>query len=132
MAKVSPPPAGTKPKVTGLRRGDICLCSFDPTVGHEIRKTRPALVIQNDVGNQFSSLTIVAAISSSSSSVLFPVEVTMDRTDGNGLDVRSSIRLDQIRTVDRQRLVRRLGRAEAAVMAKVDQALKISLGLISI
>src|SRR5580700_1082712 len=109
MAKLPARSEDQKQKVANLRRGDIYLCSFDPTVGHEIKKTRPALVIQNDVGNRYSPLTIVAAITSSLSDVPYPVEVVVDPTIGNGLDVRSSVRLDQIRTVDRQRLVRRLG-----------------------
>jgi mRNA interferase MazF len=50
--------------MTFPRRGEIYLVAFDPTVGHEIQKTRPAVVIQNDVSNQYSPITIVAAISS--------------------------------------------------------------------
>jgi mRNA interferase MazF len=130
MAKVPHWPKGQKQKVADLRRGEIYLCSFDPTVGHEIKKTRPALVIQNDVGNLYSPLTIVVAITSAVSPVLYPVEVVIEPTAANGLEARSSIRLDQIRTVDRQRLVRRLGMADSATMAKVDEALKISLGLV--
>jgi mRNA interferase MazF len=132
MAKERRPPQGQKQKVGTLHRGEIYLCSFDPTVGHEIKKTRPALVIQNDVGNRYSALTIVAAITSTVSPVPYPVEVVADPTPGNGLDVRSSIRLDQLRTVDRQRLVKRLGMADFSTMARVDEGLKISLGLIRI
>jgi mRNA interferase MazF len=130
MANVPRRPKGQKQEVAGLRRGEIYLCSFDPTVGHEIKKTRPALVIQNDVGNRYSPLTIVAAITSAISPVPYPVEVVIDPTAANGLDVRSSIRLDQIRTVDRQRLARRLGVVDSATVAQVDEALKISLGLV--
>ena len=132
MAKVPHRPQSQKQKLNDLRRGEICLCSFDPTVGHEIRKTRPALIIQNDIGNRYSPLTIVAAITSRVSAVPYPVEVVVEPTAGNGLDVRSSIRLDQIRTVDRQRLVRRLGAVDSTIMAKADEAIKISLGLIRI
>jgi|ERR1035441_6532768 mRNA interferase MazF len=132
MAKTPARPKGQKQKVEGLRRGEIYLCSFDPTVGHEIKKTRPALVIQNDIGNRYSPLTIVAAISSTVSPVPYPVEVVINPTVGNGLDVRSSARLDQIRTVDRQRLVRHLGAVDSETMAKVDEALKISLGLVGL
>jgi mRNA interferase MazF len=130
MANVPSRPKGQKQEVAGLRRGEIYLCSFDPTVGHEIKKTRPALVIQNDVGNRYSPLTIVAAITSAISPVPYPAEVVIDPTAANGLDVRSSIRLDQIRTVDRQRLARRLGVVDSATVAQVDEALKISLGLV--
>ena len=132
MAKAPARQKGQKQKVANLHRGEVYLCSFDPTVGHEIQKTRPALIIQNDVGNRYSPVTIVAAITSTVSPVPYPVEVVIDSTAGNGLDVRSSIRLDQIRTVDHQRLVRRLGAVNNATMAKVDEALKISLGLINI
>jgi mRNA interferase MazF len=99
-------------------------------VGHEIKKPRPALVVQNDVGNRYSPLTIVAAITSAVSPVPYPVEVVIDPTAANGMVVRSSIRLDQIRTVDRQRLVRRLGAVDSSAITKVGEALKISLGLV--
>jgi mRNA interferase MazF len=132
MAKTPARPKGQKQKVAVLRRGEIYLCSFDPTVGHEIKKTRPALIIQNDVGNRYSPLTIVAAVTSSLSAVPYPVEVVIEPSAANGLTARSSIRLDQIRTVDRQRLIRRVGTVDAGAMAKVDEAIKISLGLIGI
>jgi len=132
MAKTLRRPKTQTQKVNNPRRGEIYRCSFDPTVGHEIRKTRPALVIQNDVGNRYSPLTIVAAITSTLSPVTYPVEVIVEPSISNGLEARSSIRLDQIRTVDRQRLVKRLGVMDAATMAKVDEALKISLGLVSL
>jgi mRNA interferase MazF len=54
-----------KPRVTYPRRGDIYLVSFDPSVGAEIRKTRPALILQNDIANRGSPITIVAALTSS-------------------------------------------------------------------
>jgi mRNA interferase MazF len=62
--------------------------------------------------------------------VSYPVDVVVDPNTVNGLDVRSSIRLDQIRTVDRRRMIRRLGVVDLRTIAKVDEALKISLGLV--
>jgi mRNA interferase MazF len=132
MAKVQRRPSGKEQKISAILRGEIYLCTFDPTVGHEIRKTRPALIIQNDFGNQFSPLTIVAAITSKVSPAPRPFEVVIEPTPANGLDVRSSVRLNQIRSVDRRRLIRRLGVVEPAIMANVDEALKISLGLVRI
>jgi mRNA interferase MazF len=90
------------------------------------------LVVQNDIGNRFSPLTIVAAVTSVVSPVPYPVEVVVDPDAVNGLDIRSSIRLDQIRPVDRQRMIRRLGVVDQDTMAKVDRALKISLGLVGL
>jgi mRNA interferase MazF len=119
-------------EVGGVRRGEIYLVSFDPTVGHEIKKTRPALVIQNDIGNRYSPLTIVAAITTTISAVLHPVVVVVEPTRSNGLTARSSIRLDQIRTVDRQRLIKRLGLIDKPALQRVDEALRISMGLIDL
>ena len=115
-------------KVISPRRGEIYLVSF----GHEIRKTRPALVIQNDIGNRYSSLTIVAAITSKVSPLLHPVEVIVQPSSANGLQVISAILLDQVRTVDKRRLIKRLGAADASVMQSLDQAIQISLGLVEI
>jgi mRNA interferase MazF len=114
------------------RRGEVYLVEFDPARGHEIRKTRPALVVQNDIGNRHSPLTIVAAITSRLSPTPYPVEVVVQPDHKNGLSVRSAIHLDQVRSVDRERLVKRLGALDAPTMRKVDAALKISLGLVEI
>ena len=113
------------------RRGDIYLVSFDPTIGHEIKKTRPALVIQNDIANQFSPITIVAAVTSKFDEAPYPTEVVME-SEESSLPQRSVALLNQIRSVDRQRLIRRIGRADPETMQLVDQAIQISLGLISI
>jgi mRNA interferase MazF len=116
--------------MTFPRRGEIHLVEFDPARGHEIQKTRPAIVIQNDIGNRYSSVTIVAAITSTVSP--HPVTVSIAPTKANGLSVPSAIHLGQIRSVDRQRLVKRLGVVDPATMRRVDEALKISLGLVEI
>jgi len=121
----------TGQKVAHPSRGDIFLVNFDPTVGSEIRKTRPALVIQNDIANQYSPITIVAAISSKFGDPPYPTEVVME-PDASGLALKSAALLNQIRSVDRQRLIKRIGQADAETMQRVDQAILISLGLIHI
>jgi mRNA interferase MazF len=110
------------------QRGEIYLTALDPALGHEIKKTRPALVLQNDVSNRYGLTTIVAAISSKVSTPPYPNEVVIE-PNGNGLEITSTVRLDQIRTVDRRRLIKRLGKVEAEAMRRVDEAIKISLGL---
>jgi len=102
--------------------------NFDPTVGSEIRKTRPAIVLQNDVANRYSPITIVAAITSQFGETLRPTEVTIEAVDG-GLSADSVALLNQIRSVDRRRLVKRLGSVQAKTMSHVDRAIRISLGL---
>jgi mRNA interferase MazF len=116
--------------MTFPRRGDIYLVAFDLTMGHEIKKTRPALIIQNNVSNQYSPITIVAAISSQFSDPPHPREVILP-TGKAGLSKPSAVVLNQIRSVDRIRLVKHLGTVDQDIMKKVDEALLISLGLIT-
>jgi mRNA interferase MazF len=105
--------------------------SFDPALGSEIQKTRPALILQNDIANRHSPITIVAAITSQFEEPLYPTEVLISPPEG-GLVVPSVVLLNQIRSIDRRRLVRRLGVVAEATMARVDQALRISAGLIGL
>jgi mRNA interferase MazF len=112
------------------RRGEIYLVTFDPTIGHEIRKTRPAVIIQNNVSNQYSPVTIVAAISSQFRDPPHPREVPIAIGGKTGLRKPSAVILNQIRSIDRGRLQKRLGVLDAATMHGVDEAIKISLGLV--
>lgn len=118
-------------EVSFPRRGEIYLVQFDPARGHEIKKTRPALIIQNNIGNRYSSVTIVAAITSKISIPPNPVEVVVE-PGRSGLSARSTVRLDQIRSVDRIRLVKRVGQLDSQTMKRVDEAIKVSLGLIEL
>ena len=124
-------PKPEKKEIAFPRRGEIYLVGFgfDPTLGHEIQKTRPAVVIQNDVSNQYSPLTIVAAISSQFSEPPFPREVVIEPAD-SGLSKRSAVIVNQIRSVDRLRLQKKVGRLSRQNVERVDEAIKISLGLI--
>ena len=103
------------------------MVAFDPTIGHEIQKTRPAVIIQNDISNQQSPITIVAAISSQYRSPPHPHEVRIAMGEKTGLSKPSA---NQIRSIDRTRLQQRLGVLDAATMRRVDEAIKISLGLV--
>lgn len=123
MAKVS--------RVALPKRGDVYLVNFDPTIGAEIRKTRPALVIQNDVANRYSPITIVAAITSRFEQDLYPTEALIKAPEG-GLSVDSVVLLNQIRSIDRTRLVKRLGRLSPHTMEAVDRGVEISLGMIDL
>lgn len=120
MAKVS---------VRSVLRGEVYLVNFDPTVGSEIKKTRPAIVIQNDTANRYSPVTIVAAITSKFDDKLYPTEVLI-RSGEAGLKQDSVIVFDQIRTIDKERIVKKLGKVSAFTMKRADVALQISVGLI--
>jgi mRNA interferase MazF len=90
-----------------VRRFDVCLVALDPTLGSEIRKTRPCLVISPDEMNSTIATVIVAPMTTRGRP--YPTRVAC-RFAGK----RGQVALDQIRTVDRQRLVKRLGRLAAA------------------
>ncbi|NUM43897.1 MAG: type II toxin-antitoxin system PemK/MazF family toxin [Anaerolineales bacterium] len=116
--------------MTPILRGDVFTVDLEPVRGSEQGKARPALVIQNDIGNRFSPTIIVAPITSGNYTK-FDVNVEIKAPEG-GLANNSIILLNQIRTVDRTRFGRYWGRVSAETMQKVDEAIKISLGLVKI
>ena len=118
-------------KVIQPRRGEVYLVSLDPTVGAEIRKTRPAVVVQNDPANRRSPISIVAAVTPQFEEPLYPTEVLVRAPEG-GLAADSVVLLNQIRSVDKGRLVRRLGALKTETMKEVDRALLLGLGLVEI
>lgn len=106
--------------------------NFDPTQGAEIKKTRPALVLQNDIANRASPITIVAAITSRfDQGHLYPTEVRLAPPEG-GLTAESVVLLNQLRSVDKRRLVKRLGRVKSGTSKEVERALQISLGMLKV
>jgi mRNA interferase MazF len=127
MAQARHSRAGTK--AGWPRRGEIYLTALDPRIGREIQKTRPALIIQNDVSNRLTDLTIVAPITSTVRFPLNPVHVLIPGDRNTGLTVTSVALLSQIRAVDKIRLVERLGTLDADALRLVDEAIQISLGL---
>lgn len=123
--------AARQQRVSFLKRGEIYLVNFDPTLGAEIKKTRPALILQNDIANRHSPVTIVAAISSQFSETLYPTEVLITAPEG-GLSVDSVALLNQLRSIDHRRLVKRLGVIRSGTLHQVEHALLISLGMMEV
>lgn len=111
-----------------VRRGDIFYAQLNPVVGSEQGGTRPVLIIQNDIGNQFSPTTIVAAITSQINKAKLPTHVEISAAK-SGLDRDSVILLEQIRTIDKSRLIQKVSYLDAETMLKVNRAIEISLGL---
>ena len=120
--------AARRPAVRAPKRGDIYITRFDPTEGREISKSRPAVIIQNDVGNRFSDVTIVAPITSKYDAELYPTEVLIIAPEG-GLKTDGVALLNQIRAIDKRRLGRRLGKLHSSTVTLLDEALAISVGL---
>lgn len=122
----------TKTRQIHPKRGEIYLTALDPTLGREIKKTRPALVIQNDVANRLTDITIVAPITSTVRFPLNPVHVLLVADATTGLSVVSAALFNQIRAVDTLRLIRRLGSVDEETLRRVDEAISISLGLVKL
>lgn len=105
------------------------MADLSPVVGSEQGGTRPVLVIQNNIGNQYSPTTIIAAITSKISKAKLPTHVELS-AKRNGLIKDSVILLEQLRTIDKERLKDKISQIESGQMRKVDKAIEISLGLI--
>ena len=112
---------------TTVRRGDVVVVRLDPAEGNEMKKTRPAVIVQNDVGNENSSTTIVAPATGTYKG--YPFEVLIEASE-SPFEKDSSVRLDQVRVVSIQsRIQSVVGTLDAPTMAEIDEALKLSLGL---
>jgi len=109
-------------------RGEIYFLDFSPSRGREMKGPHPALVIQNDVGNKVSDLTIVAAITSNLKVADLPVGVLITAEE-SGLPHKSVVHLGQIYTIDKERLQNLSGMLSEHKMLEVDRAIEISLGL---
>lgn len=112
-----------------MKRGDVYFADLSPVVGSEQGGVRPVLIIQNDIGNRFSPTVIVAAITAQIQKAKLPTHVEIDAAR-YGFERDSVILLEQVRTIDKQRLTDKITHLDEEMMEKVDEALQISLGLI--
>jgi len=111
-----------------MRRGEIYFCNLDPTIGSEIKKTRPVIIVSNNASNKASNLLTVIPLTSNINKV-YPFEVLLEKVD-SGLTKNSKIQCHQIRTVSKERLSgKRKGAVNATVMIRIEKALKLHLGL---
>lgn len=110
------------------KRGDIFLADLSPIIGSEQGGTRPVLVLSNDVGNKFSPTVIVGIITSQQTKAKLPTHVEINKFQDN-LAKNSIVLLEQLRTIDKQRLIRQFATLSPIKMKQIDRALLISLGL---
>jgi mRNA interferase MazF len=110
-----------------IKRGDVFLVSFDPTVGAEAKKTRPAVVVSNDINNTHSPIVSISPITSNVTRIYsFEVEIPPATS---GLRTRSKVMINQTRAVDKARLIKKLGHLSAEIVGDIDQALKLHYDL---
>jgi mRNA interferase MazF len=104
------------------RRCEIYLVNFDPTIGHETKKARPALIITNDINNEYSPVVTVIPLSSNVKRV-YPFEVFVPAC--SGLEKDSKIMVNQIRTVDKKRIGKKLSAVSREIIKEVETAMKL-------
>ena len=111
-----------------IKKGEIWLVNLDTTIGSETKKTRPAAIIQNDTGNKYSDITIIAPITSQNLEKTHPIEVFLTKKN-SGLKKESKIMLNQIRAIDKRRLIKKQGKLNEEAIKQMNEAIKISLDL---
>ena len=111
-----------------IRRGDIFYADLSPVIGSEQGGLRPVLIVQNDVGNRYSPTVIAAAITSKMGKNKLPTHIDVSSPEV-GLAKDSVILLEQIRTLDKQRLKEKMGHLDDATMRVVNNAIQVSFGL---
>lgn len=111
-----------------VKKGDLFFADLSPVVGSEQGGIRPVLVVQNDVGNKYSPTIIVAAVTSQTGKAKLPTHVQLSATQG-GLSKDSVVLLEQLRTIDKQRLKERIGALNENQIPDVEKALSVSLGI---
>ncbi|MDQ0299362.1 mRNA interferase MazF [Salibacterium salarium] len=111
-----------------VKRGDVFFADLSPVVGSEQGGVRPVLIIQNDIGNRFSPTVIVAAITAQIKKAKLPTHVEIDAAK-HRFDRDSVILLEQIRTIDKQRLTDKITHLDEDTMNRVKNGLAISLGV---
>ncbi|APP13017.1 PemK family transcriptional regulator [Lactiplantibacillus plantarum subsp. plantarum] len=111
-----------------IKRGDIFYADLSPVVGSEQGGMRPVLIVQNNVGNHYSPTVIVAAITAKVQKAKMPTHVNIFAAH-TGIEKNSVVLLEQIRTIDKQRLKDRVTHLDDQTMRRVDNALQISIGL---
>ena len=111
-----------------IRRGGCYLAALDPVIGHEISKTRPVVVISNNKNNAFSGTVTVLPITSKNLRKIYPFEVFLAKSEAN-LPKNSKVKADQIRTLDKSRLVKFIGALDETQIEQIDNATRIHLAL---
>ncbi|MBI2499849.1 type II toxin-antitoxin system PemK/MazF family toxin [Candidatus Woesearchaeota archaeon] len=111
-----------------IKRGEIVLVDFEPVKGSEQGGIRPSLIIQNDIFNKYSPTTIVAPITSKSFKKEYPTNVLIKKEDSK-LNLDSTILLNQIKTIDKSRIIKRISSLNIYTMNKVNRAIKVSLSI---
>lgn len=110
-----------------MQKGDIYWANLDPTIGSEIAKKRPVVIVSNDINNRFGATVTIVPITSSTDKI-YPFEVLLTENEG-GLRNESKVKANQIRTIDKLRIERKIGSLNDTKLKEVEEAILIHLGI---
>lgn len=111
-----------------VERGDIVFANLDPVIGSEISKTRPVMIISNDLNNKYSNTVTVIPISTLKSNKIYPFEVLLNSNE-SGLKYDSIAKANQIRTIDKKRLLSKVTKINDNLITLIEQAICIHLNI---
>ena len=111
-----------------IKRGDLYLAALDPVIGSEIAKTRPVVVVSNNLNNRYGATVTIVPITSKKTSRTYPFELLLAKGSGN-LPKISTAKADQVRTLDKARLIKYIGSLDSEMRGGLDKALRIHLNL---
>jgi mRNA interferase MazF len=111
-----------------IKKGEIYLAALDPTIGKEISKTRPVFIVSNNKNNEFSGTVTILPITSKNLQKIYPFEIFLTKGSGN-LPKNSKVKADQIRTLDKNRIVKFIGALAKEEIVKIENAIRIHLDL---
>ena len=111
-----------------IKRGELYLAALDRVVGKEVSKTRPVVIVSNDTNNEFSGTVSILPITSQNLDRMYPFEVFLAKGSGN-LPKDSKVKADQIRTLDKARIVTLIGKLRKDDIDSIDGALRVHLAL---
>ena len=112
-----------------IRRGGIYVAALDPVIGRELAKTRPVVVVSNDKNNEFSGTVTILPLTSKNLKKIYPFEVLLPKGTGD-LPKNSKVKADQIRTLDKGRIVKFIGMSQKSDMDQIETAMKVHLALL--
>ena len=111
-----------------IKRGDIFLAALDPVKGYEISKTRPVIIVSNNIGNKYAGTVTIIPITSKNIKKIYPFEIFLPKKDSK-LKKDSKGKADQIRTLDKSRLIKPIGRVTTKLLHDINNSIKIHLSL---
>mgnify|MGYP001607482613 CR=1 FL=1 len=115
-------------KIGNIERGNVVIVNFEPVRGSEQGGIRPAVIVQNDISNKYSSTTIIVPFTSKKQTKTYVTNVPILAGE-SGLKKDSLILCNQIKTIDKSRIIKKIGNLDRDIMKQVDMAIKVSLDL---